>query len=167
MKKKILIVIDILLIISTVIFILSNSWTPADKSNEKSEGVTDKVIENVKPLENAIEQEKVEREDVHEYVRKTAHVLEYALLGAEMMLLLLLLFPKNSMQYLIYALFFGLALGVCDESVQKLTDRTSNTVDIMRDFGGVCLGMVTAYLITLAVSAIAKKIKEKRAHADA
>ena len=107
----------------------------------------------------------MEREDVHKFVRKTAHVLEYALLGVEMMLLLLLLFPQSPMQYLIYALFFGLALGVCDESVQKLTDRTSNTVDIMRDFGGVCIGMATAYLITLAITAIANKIKEKRAHA--
>ena len=74
--KKILIVIDILLILATVAFIILNSAMPADKSNSTSEGVTDKVVESVKPLKDAIEQEKVDKEDVHEGVRKIAHVLE-------------------------------------------------------------------------------------------
>ena len=91
--KKILIIIDILLIIATVVFILSNSATPSEKSNNTSQGVTDKVVENVKPLKDAVEQNKVQKEDVHKGIRKIAHFLEYALLGAEMMLFLLLLFP--------------------------------------------------------------------------
>ena len=47
--KKILIVIDILLILATVAVIISNSAMPAEKSNSTSEGVTDKVVESVKP----------------------------------------------------------------------------------------------------------------------
>ena len=83
--KKILIVIDILLILATVVFIISNSAISSEKSNNTSEGVTDKVVESVKPLKDAIEQEKVDKEDIHKGVRKIAHVLEYALLGAELM----------------------------------------------------------------------------------
>ena len=160
--KRVLIIVDVLLIIATIVFILSNSATPSEKSNNTSQGITDKVIENVESLKDAIEQEKIEKEDVHKSVRKIAHVLEYALLGAELMLLLLLIFPADPMKYLIYALFFGLALGVCDESVQKLTDRTSNTVDILRDFGGLCLGIAFAYFITFAVRAMLKRKKFRK-----
>ena len=159
--KRILIVIDVLLIIATIVFILSNSATPSEKSNNTSQGITDKVIENVEPLKDAIEQEKIEKEDVHKSVRKIAHVLEYALLGAELMLLLLLVFPVGPVKYLIYILFFGLFLAVCDESVQKLTDRTSNTVDILRDFGGLCLGIAFAYFIAAAVKSIVKRKKNQ------
>ena len=155
--KKILIVIDILLILATVAFIISNSAMPAEKSNSTSEGVTDKVVENVKPLKDAIEQEKVNKEDVHEGVRKIAHVLEYALLGAELMALLLLIASPEPMRYLIYVLFFGLALGVCDESVQKLTDRTSSTTDVMIDFGGLCIGIALAYFAFAVIRLIIKR----------
>lgn len=155
--KKILIVIDILLILATVAFIISNSAMPAEKSNSTSEGVTDKVVENVKPLKDAIEQEKVNKEDVHEGVRKIAHVLEYALLGAELMALLLLIASAEPMRYLIYVLFFGLALGVCDESVQKLTDRTSSTTDVMIDFGGLCIGIALAYFAFAVIRLIIKR----------
>lgn len=155
--KKILIVIDILLILATVAFIISNSAMPAEKSNSTSEGVTDKVVENVKPLKDAIEQEKVNKEDVHEGVRKIAHVLEYALLGAELMALLLLIASAEPMRYLIYVLFFGIALGVCDESVQKLTDRTSSTTDVMIDFGGLCIGIALAYFAFAVIRLIIKR----------
>ncbi len=155
--KKILIIIDILLILATVVFIISNSAAPSEKSNDTSQGVTDKVVDSVKPLKDAIEQDKVDKEDVHKGVRKIAHFLEYALLGAEMMLLLILIFPSAPMKYLIYILFFGLALGVCDESVQKLTDRTSSTTDVMIDFGGFCIGIAFAYLVAIAVRAVMKK----------
>ena len=155
--KKILIVIDILLILATVAFIISNSAMPAEKSNSTSEGVTDKVVESVKPLKDAIEQEKVDKEDIHKGVRKIAHVLEYALLGAEMMALLLLIFSTDPMKRLIYILFFGLALAVCDESVQKLTDRTSSTTDVMIDFGGLCIGIALAYFAFVVIRPIIKK----------
>ena len=155
--KKILIVIDILLILATVAFIISNSAMPAEKSNSTSEGVTDKVVENVKPLKDAIDQEKVNKEDIHEGVRKIAHVFEYALFGAELMALLLLIAPAEPMRYLIYVLFFGLALGVCDESVQKLTDRTSSTTDVMIDFGGLCIGIALAYFAFVAIRSIIKR----------
>lgn len=155
--KKILIVIDILLILATVVFIISNSAISSEKSNNTSEGVTDKVVESVKPLKDAIEQEKVAKEDVHEGVRKIAHVLEYALLGAELMALLLLIASAEPMRYLIYVLFFGLALAVCDESVQKLTDRTSSTTDVMIDFGGLCIGIALAYFAFVVIRPIIKR----------
>lgn len=155
--KRILIIIDILLILATVVFIISNSAAPSEKSNDTSEGVTDKVVDSVKPLKDAIEQDKVDKEDVHKGVRKAAHFLEYALLGAELMLLLLLSFPFDPMKYLIYILFFGLALGVCDESIQKLTDRTSSTIDVMIDFGGLCIGIAFMYFVSVAVRAVIQK----------
>ena len=155
--KKILIVIDILLILATVVFIISNSAISSEKSNNTSEGVTDKVVESVKPLKDAIEQEKVDKEDIHKGVRKIAHILEYALLGAELMALLLLIAPAEPMRYLIYALFFGLALAVCDESVQKLTDRTSSTTDVMIDFGGLCIGIALAYFAFAVIRLIIKR----------
>ena len=160
--KKILIIIDILLILATIVFIISNSATTSEKSNNKSESVTDRVVENVKPLKDAIEQEKVDKEDVHKGIRKMAHFLEYALLGVELMALLLMVFPVDTMKYLIYILFFGLALGVCDESVQKLTDRTSSTTDVMIDFGGFCIGIAFAYFAFAAVRAIIKKKANKK-----
>ncbi|MBO5904364.1 MAG: VanZ family protein [Clostridia bacterium] len=155
--KKILIVIDILLILATVVFIISNSAISSEKSNNTSEGVTDKVVESVKPLKDAIEQEKVDKEDIHKGVRKIAHILEYALLGAELMALLLLIAPAEPMRYLIYALFFGLALAVCDESVQKLTDRTRSTTDVMIDFCGLCIGIALAYFAFVVIRPIIKR----------
>ena len=70
---------------------------------------------------------------------------------------MLLIAHAEPMRYLIYILFFGLALAVCDESVQKLTDRTSSTTDVMIDFGGLCIGIALAYFAFAVIRLIIKR----------
>ncbi len=157
--RRLLTVIDIILIIVTVVVILGNSATRSKESNKTSENITDKIIENVKPVKNAIDEDRFSKNDLHKFIRKSAHFIEYGVLGVEMMLLLLLLFPGDPFGYLIYGLFLGLSLAVCDETVQRFTERTSSTVDVILDFGGICLGTAIAYFAVAFVKLISRKAR--------
>ena len=80
-------------------------------------------------------------------LRKTAHFCEFALLGAELRLLFLLL-GQQGLQGLMNALFAGLAAGVADETIQIFSQRGSRVADVVLDFSGAVFGALVMALIT-------------------
>ena len=80
-------------------------------------------------------------------LRKTAHFCEFALLGAELRLLFLLL-GQQGLQGLMNALFAGLTAGVADETIQIFSLRGSRVADVVLDFSGAVFGALVIALIT-------------------
>ena len=84
--------------------------------------------------------------DVEKLVRKGAHFGEFALLGCELALLMLLR-QRRSLQDLLNCLFCGLLAAVIDESIQVLSRRGSSLPDVLLDFSGVIAGTVLLFAV--------------------
>ncbi|MBQ8894615.1 MAG: VanZ family protein [Clostridia bacterium] len=139
MKRKRLIILLVLLVLAVTAFIFSNSLKGAEASNRDS----DSIIALIQPL--------VERlfgqgaaDHLNYAVRKSAHVVEFALLGVLVSCLVLAL--KKSLRG--YEFFYALAVAVVDEFIQSFTGRTSQIKDVLIDFSGALLGFGIVFLIT-------------------
>ena len=152
-KRKITVVIITLLIALTVAFIWYNSLKTQAQSAESSgrvyntiKSVVDTVFgENTVPI-------------THNGVRKAAHFSEFALLGAEICLLFIVL-KKESVKWYLHALPYGLFVAAVDEGLQTLTDRGAALTDVLIDFSGY----FAAVAIFLIIFIIKRKIKNKKA----
>lgn len=119
------------------LFVICNALEGLEKSRDASNAVSDVILP----------QKYSQNKDMRLLVRKTAHLVEYAALGAAVMLLakeILLDFKKKCYGT---ALFYVLAVAVADEHIQRFSDRTSSTGDIILDFSGALLGMFVAWLV--------------------
>lgn len=125
--------IGIGIITITLLYIWNNSLQSTTWSNEQSSKVLVIIEEvfNTPPLDT---------EEAQHIVRKAAHVLEFALLGFEMALLLYLTW-KMRRQNLVAVLFIGLVSAVTDETIQIFSQRGSQVVDIWIDFAGFITGV--------------------------
>ena len=131
------------LIILTLAFIWRNSTESIPESQAKSLD----LVALLKPiLEPIIGDGKV----TDHFVRKTAHFCEFALLGAELRLLFLLL-GFGTVQGHMNTLFAALAAGVTDETIQYFYDRGSMVLDVVLDFCGAFFGALVLLLIALGV----------------
>ena len=88
------------------------------------------------------------------FVRKLAHLLEYALLGVECVAFTVALTKRVVSPYLWADLFIVLMVAVVDEYVQSFVGRTSLVADVLLDFSGGLAGMIVA----LIVAAIVRKL---------
>ncbi len=156
MTRKIFIIADIILIALTLIFIFGNSLQNSESSDTSSESITD-IVEQLPPVHDAIQEEKITQGELHEVVRSLAHVAEFFALGAELMLLVILLKLKPLAIAAFLPLFTGLALGVIDESLQMLNDRSAEIVDVLKDFLGVTIGVLLVLAVYGAVMLFSNK----------
>lgn len=152
------IVIDAIFIILTLAFIFGNSLLDVDKSNDASGSVTD-IVEKLPPVQNAIENEEITRGEVEAILRSLAHGFEFSVLAAEIMILFLLLRLKTPVVCLILTLVIVFVLGVADECLQMLNDRSSEMVDVLKDFLGGVLGASAVFLIHYLIGT---RIKRKK-----
>lgn len=132
-------IIGITIVFLTLIYIWSNSLPSVEQSNQQSGSVL-KIIEVIfrtPPLDT---------EENQHIVRKTAHVLEFGLLGLEMALLMLLTGAMRR-QNVMTVLFVGLAAATVDETIQVFTERGSQVADIVLDFAGCLLGIGVGFAI--------------------
>ena len=128
-----------LLILLTLGFIWGNSM----KSIPESQAMSLSLLSRIKPLLDAIFGP--DRITDH-IIRKTAHFCEFALLGAELRLLFLLL-RQRGLQGSANSLFAGLAAAVADEAIQIFSQRGSRVADVVLDFSGVFFGALVIVLI--------------------
>ncbi len=141
-KKCWIAVVSVLLVL-TLAFIWCNSMESIPESQAKSLD----LVAILKPiLEPIIGEGKV----TDHFVRKTAHFCEFALLGAELRLLFLLL-GFGTVQGHMNTLFAALAAGVTDETIQYFYDRGSMVLDVVLDFCGAFFGALVLLLIALGV----------------
>lgn len=118
-----------------LLFIWSNSLAGSEKSNALSGW----VVRWLKPL---VDPQGRIPEDKFDYgVRKSAHIIEYALLGA--LLVTASAQAQNRSVWLL--LFFVLLSALIDESIQSFTGRTSQVQDVWIDVFGAGIGMLLAY----------------------
>ena len=135
-------VVSVLLVL-TLAFIWRNSMESIPESQAKSLD----LVAILKPiLEPIVGEGKV----TDHFVRKTAHFTEFALLGAELRLLFLLL-GFGTVQGHMNTLFAALAAGVTDETIQYFYDRGSMVLDVVLDFCGAFFGALVLLLIALGV----------------
>ena len=150
--KKRWIAVVLVLLVLTLAFIWRNSTESIPESQAKSLD----LVAILKPiLEPIIGEGKV----TDHFVRKTAHFCEFALLGAELRLLFLLL-GFGTVQGHMNALFAALAAGVTDETIQYFRERGSMVLDVALDFCGAFFGALVLLLIALVVREHRKKRRE-------
>ena len=135
MRKRIL----YLLLILTLGFIWLHSCVPQALSAAESAGIT----ELVEPVLELV----VGKGNVTDHlVRKLTHFAEFTLLGLELGLLL-----KRKRLGRLHAAALGLLCGFVDESIQLLSGRGDQIVDVWLDFGGVVFGVILASLLCLLI----------------
>ena len=143
MNRKIPIIILIIIIAATVVFIFGNSVTPGEISNKTSFSLTQTILRLIDPSE------KIDPAAFHKYVRKSAHFAEFALLGAELMLLTLFIEPRRPYRLIFIPMFLSLLTAVTDEYLQMFTTRTSSVADVLLDFIGSVCGITAVIAVNL------------------
>ncbi len=158
MSRKINLSIYAILILSIVItlcFIFGNSLKGPVESGVQS----DTVVEVVRPIIDPNEQ--MSKDAISHLVRKSAHFIEYFVLGIECALLAYHAKRKFTIPGAIYSAAFCLLVADMDEFIQSFTDRGSSVGDVLLDLCGAIVGISVGFGITYAIKGIAKKVKSK------
>ena len=137
--RKTWIVIISVIIAATIVFIWGNSF----KSRSESQGLSLGVLKLLRPLLDEI----FSPENVTDHlVRKLAHFTEFGALGAELVLLTILL-RRLKWQSIVNCLFAGLVVALTDETIQLFSARGSQVADVDLDFSGVVAGVLLTLLL--------------------
>lgn len=138
-----------LLLCLAVILWTAFIWNNSAKPAVESAGQSLQVLEQLKYILSVLD---LDEDVLHFLVRKSAHVLEFAVLGA-----LLAAFTGRQWQTdqkfaLLLAFTLGLMTAVIDETIQLAYDGRAGMVqDLWVDLSGVLLGMILAQLIFASV----------------
>lgn len=141
-----------MLIAFTLAFIWGNSFLSAQDSSETS-GAVYGTIQSV--LDAVFGTGAITL--THGFIRKAAHFTEFAALGAEISLLVLLVKRENFKGYA-FILSCGLFVAAVDEGLQTLSDRAPSLIDVAIDFSG-CLA-ATAVFFAVFLIRRAKSVKK-------
>ena len=164
MRKKrsaVTAVLFILTLLSAAAILFFSSQT-AEESSARSRGVTAWLVRMLCGGFDSLSGE--ERDALiarwHPYVRKAAHVTEFA--GFAFFLTLLLKRFKGLRRAPLWALGAGAVLAACDEAKQLLAEGRSPALrDVGIDCAGVLLGMSAAMLIGLLIRKCRRRPREE------
>lgn len=138
-RKRIGTVLLLLAILAALAFIWGNSLESAVESSLKS----GRVRELIEPLLELL----VGQGNVTDHmVRKLAHLTEFAVLGALLLLLTAAAF-RVRLQSVLNCQFFLLLAALTDETIQLFTDRGSQVRDVWLDFAGGTAGLLAMLLL--------------------
>lgn len=137
-KTAAVLFILIILIFCNISFIWINSLATSEVSNS----VSKKIAGRIQPVLDPDDQ--IPEELFMDYIRKSAHLAEFFILGA-MCTVMRLIMKKT---HIFTILFILLSVAVADEFIQSLSDRTASVRDIILDFIGASAGMATVFLIS-------------------
>lgn len=126
-------------------FIFSNSLENPDESNDKSGDVAEKIQPIVDP------HGRIEKQDFHKYIRKAAHITEFAMLGVSLGITFVFVYLRTSKKFISLPLLLCLSVGVADEYIQSFTERTSKIYDVLFDISGAAGGLLLVALIAVIV----------------
>lgn len=136
MKKR---TIFIIAAVIATLFIFENSLQSGDVSSKSSNAIADAVRKGWEFLGFTIN-----RKTMNQFVRKTAHVLEFGLQG----LFLTGCYSGKFSQRIIYVFFFGLMTACVDEFIQVFSDgRASMIQDVFLDFIGTAVGLLVYWFL--------------------
>ena len=147
-KVSLWIVIFVLTSFFVTGYIFYNSLQIPVLSNEQS----DSVSEIIKPIIDPTN--KIEEKDFNKYVRKSAHVIEFSVLGLNLCLLFTHIYKRLKKRFISFPLFLALLVAVTDEFIQSFNGRTSCLKDVFIDFGGSLIGFCLVLLFILVFKKI-------------
>lgn len=159
LRNKLNIFIYIILslaILLTVGFIFSNSIKSPEESSKQSQ----EVVDTLRPIVDPNGQ--ISDKDLTHKVRKSAHFLEFALLGFELSLLTFFAKKRFSVNALIYSASLSLLIATVDEYIQSLTNRGSSVTDVLIDLSGACTGILFGLAVAFAIAIAAKAITKNK-----
>ena len=149
-RERIIFLILILTVVLVTAFILINSFMDYEKSHSSSGIITD-LITSTDDL--------AEWDHTEFIVRKLAHLVEYSFLGLCVAALSVFLNATYNKKLYGYALFYVLLVSVTDEYIQSFTDRGSAISDVLLDFIGSLIGIVSVLLVALLL----RRLRRNRA----
>ena len=144
-KVNIWLLVFLVLSLLTTGYIFTNSFKDVTQSKSDSDVVVDKIKPVVDPDDS------IDDETFDKYVRKTAHVTEFALLGVCIGGVMVCLYCKVKKVFVSMPLLIVVLVGVCDEFIQSFSDRASSVSDVLIDSAGgvlglaLCVGAVCAF----------------------
>ncbi len=158
MKKYYLAIVALILILIalTATFIFDNSVQSGEESRENS----DKIASWIRPILDP--NNTMSDEDFNRLVRKTAHFIEFGVLGVGLGILAEYLRKRHNRKFVAMPLFVALAVAVTDEFIQSFAGRSSMISDVLIDFGGAVAGMIFAFLAFCLISVIMQSGKNKK-----
>ncbi len=168
-------IIMLSLILTTILFIFIQSMLSPEASENESDSVGEVIVdtaENIIGNETEAEKSAVEsvRRFVEKHLRKLAHFLEYALLGAEMLVLLYFergtqvkgrFKPPIHIKYCIISVVFAVLVAFFDETVQHFSGRGPAITDMWIDIAGYTTATVIAYAILFCLG---KRVEQEQAN---
>jgi VanZ family protein len=147
-----------------VYWIFSNSMQEGAVSSERSENVTEivqEVVGTIAPSSPIATATGSDFDRLHNFVRKSAHFLEYALLGA--LLLWSCLSYTRLKRFLFAPPCVAFLVATFDECIQSyVSDRMSSITDVCIDSFGALAGMIFALLCVWIAWAIVRSVRKKR-----
>ena len=154
---KVIITVCLVLWIS---FIFIRSSKPADVSDKESGTFVDATC---KTMETITQREVVNRHPVNHRIRKTAHFVEYALLGGISCLFAFVWFKKKISSFII-SFLICFDVSCLDELFQKsIEGRSGSFSDVIIDMSGSLTGILLTFISGIAVISIMnKRILKKR-----
>lgn len=128
-----------ILVLLWVGYVFTNSLVPASQSSAISGGV-------VGQLNSMLHQIGIPMEVTDHIVRKSAHFIEFTLLGI-LLFLTIRSYSPHPGRHLFVGLFLGLLIPVADEFIQLFVEgRGSQVSDVVLDFGGILTGTILFFL---------------------
>ncbi|MBR5178604.1 MAG: VanZ family protein [Lachnospiraceae bacterium] len=158
-KKKVLIFFYITFTISLILV-----WGQSCFSREDSRVSSDIVVEMIKPIDELETGYRSENgwtyTQLSTYVRKFAHVIEYAALSFQLMCIFLLK-GKRKLVWYVNCTFMIMLIALIDETIQIFSNRGSEIGDIWIDIAGNALGLLAAFIIGTIVIKRSQKERAK------
>jgi len=145
LKKYSRIMIFALCVILTMVYIFSNSL----KSQEKSNDTSTKITEQIKPIIDP--EDKIPPKELNHKVRKTAHCIEFGILGIFLALLFDGIKKCFNKTDVFAPLMLALSTAVADEYIQTFNDRGSQVEDVLIDFGGATAGLFLVFIFSMVL----------------
>ena len=150
-KRKILWV----LVVLTVMFIFGQSLLNQSTSNKESTAITEQVIDPA--LKAVTGSEKIGIKN--STVRDIAHVVEFAALGLELVLLM-----ENKKRIIRAIESIGCCgfVAVIDETIQHFTGRAPQLIDVWHDILGAIVGATVCVVIVALISRNKKETRHNK-----
>ena len=141
----------IILILLTLSFIFVQSMLPREESGKESDAVGDIVAGIVPP-------ETKPGAFLQINIRKVAHFVEFALLGAEAAVFVLLF--KRRWIYVYLSVLASTLVPIIDETIQIYSGRGPSVIDVLIDTAGFLSAALIFYTVYLIIWYIRKNVNK-------
>ena len=150
-RRNLIKLLFVLLIIATVSFIFIQSMIPPEKSAEQS-GAVGEIVGEIIPPETPV------GGYVQINIRKIAHFVEFAVLGAEVAAFVVLFIKKINCA--LASFLFAFVMAFFDETIQIFSGRGPEITDVWIDLFGFAVTAVIIYTVYAVIYFVRNKCKQ-------